>query len=235
MSISIDVRKKVLDLWDCCAYCGISVDSDVAWHVDHVVPKSKGGGDLAHNLVRACAQCNLSKGALLPYEWRSSFDNPMTIRHIDIAMRTHNLPNLTCGAPGSQSDDVRIEAGYLTINEAATEFNVSVATLRRRLEGDGIVGARKERRLKGDTWIIPRTSLRYLWSERTEQIGEPVELLDELDSVKTQLRDSETARLLLEQKISFLEKESLMFRTMWESTQSTLTDLFIDFSRKAAA
>ena len=41
-----------------CYYCG----SDNATHVDHIIPKAKGGGDEMHNLVAACATCNQSKG-----------------------------------------------------------------------------------------------------------------------------------------------------------------------------
>ena len=41
-----------------CYYCG----SDNATHVDHIIPKAKGGGDEMHNLVAACARCNQAKG-----------------------------------------------------------------------------------------------------------------------------------------------------------------------------
>lgn len=42
-----------------CYYCG----ANDATHVDHVVPKAKGGGDELDNLVAACARCNLRKGS----------------------------------------------------------------------------------------------------------------------------------------------------------------------------
>lgn len=47
-----------------CVYCGAE-----AVHLDHVVPISKGGPDAAHNLLPACAECNLSKGARSLAEW----------------------------------------------------------------------------------------------------------------------------------------------------------------------
>lgn len=47
-----------------CVYCGAE-----AAHLDHVVPISKGGADAAHNLLPACANCNLSKGARSLAEW----------------------------------------------------------------------------------------------------------------------------------------------------------------------
>ena len=33
-----------------------------ATHVDHVIPRSHGGGDTESNLRAACAECNLSRG-----------------------------------------------------------------------------------------------------------------------------------------------------------------------------
>jgi 5-methylcytosine-specific restriction endonuclease McrA len=41
-----------------CAYCG-----DASEHIDHVVPLSKGGRDIASNYLPACSFCNTSKGA----------------------------------------------------------------------------------------------------------------------------------------------------------------------------
>ncbi|MGW3674658.1 HNH endonuclease [Streptomyces sp. NPDC005166] len=51
-----------------CAYCGAPAE-----HLDHVVPISKGGADAAHNLLPACAPCNLSKGAKSLAEWALSW------------------------------------------------------------------------------------------------------------------------------------------------------------------
>jgi 5-methylcytosine-specific restriction endonuclease McrA len=41
-----------------CAYCG-----DPSEHIDHIVPRSRGGQDTLDNLVGACFGCNTSKGA----------------------------------------------------------------------------------------------------------------------------------------------------------------------------
>jgi 5-methylcytosine-specific restriction endonuclease McrA len=51
-----------------CAYCDAP-----AQHLDHVHPISKGGADAPHNLVPACAPCNLSKGAKTLAEWSLTF------------------------------------------------------------------------------------------------------------------------------------------------------------------
>jgi 5-methylcytosine-specific restriction endonuclease McrA len=47
-----------------CRYCGRSSSEDgVKLHVDHVVPRSAGGPSTRDNLVTACQDCNLGKGA----------------------------------------------------------------------------------------------------------------------------------------------------------------------------
>ena len=48
-----------------CTYCGAE-----AWHIDHRLPKSRGGTDDFDNLVPTCAPCNLDKGDRTVEEWR---------------------------------------------------------------------------------------------------------------------------------------------------------------------
>jgi 5-methylcytosine-specific restriction endonuclease McrA len=43
-----------------CAYCG---RGDLAFTMDHVIPKAKGGKDSWENLVTACLPCNNKKGS----------------------------------------------------------------------------------------------------------------------------------------------------------------------------
>jgi 5-methylcytosine-specific restriction endonuclease McrA len=61
-------RKRVLfnrDNWQC-QYCGINLDYKTIT-IDHVHPRSKGGGTDWKNCVSACKKCNLRKGSrLLP-------------------------------------------------------------------------------------------------------------------------------------------------------------------------
>jgi 5-methylcytosine-specific restriction endonuclease McrA len=58
-------RTAILRRWGHrCCYCGAR-----ATHLDHVHPLSKGGADAEHNIVPACAKCNLSKGAKTLAEW----------------------------------------------------------------------------------------------------------------------------------------------------------------------
>ena len=46
-----------------CVYCGRATDT-----VDHVLPRSRGGGDTWFNLVAACQACNGLKGDRTPHE-----------------------------------------------------------------------------------------------------------------------------------------------------------------------
>ena len=43
-----------------CQYCGRKAP-DVELHIDHIIPKSKGGTNESENLVVACAECNIGK------------------------------------------------------------------------------------------------------------------------------------------------------------------------------
>lgn len=50
-----------------CAYCGVSIKA--GWHVDHVVPLSKGGSNWPSNLALACQPCNLRKHSKHPIDF----------------------------------------------------------------------------------------------------------------------------------------------------------------------
>lgn len=54
-----------------CAYCGtrLHYHERGTWHIDHVVPLSKGGADDNDNAALACAPCNLSKGNREAGKW----------------------------------------------------------------------------------------------------------------------------------------------------------------------
>lgn len=64
-------RSEVFARWggQCC-YCDSSAE-----HLDHVQPLSRGGRDVASNVVPACAECNLGKAALTLAEWAQAFDS----------------------------------------------------------------------------------------------------------------------------------------------------------------
>lgn len=45
-----------------CRYCGRRAP-DVVLHVDHIIPRSRGGATEMENLATACSQCNTGKSA----------------------------------------------------------------------------------------------------------------------------------------------------------------------------
>jgi len=47
-----------------CIYCGKnSIQDSIQLELDHIIPKSKGGGELASNIITSCKSCNRSKNA----------------------------------------------------------------------------------------------------------------------------------------------------------------------------
>lgn len=44
-----------------CFYCGWKIREGKEFHVDHVVPRSKGGTNAPANLVASCVRCNATK------------------------------------------------------------------------------------------------------------------------------------------------------------------------------
>lgn len=60
-SVRFEVFKR--DLFKC-QYCGRS-SPEVILHIDHIHPVAEGGDNYITNLITACADCNLGKGARL--------------------------------------------------------------------------------------------------------------------------------------------------------------------------
>ena len=57
----LDVIRKLREQRGCCALCRKPVW--ITFHVDHIVPLSKGGLNSAENIQVTCPRCNLRKGA----------------------------------------------------------------------------------------------------------------------------------------------------------------------------
>lgn len=62
-----DIERQYANQKGKCHYCKCDVGDK--YHVDHVVPLSRGGSNGPENIVIACPTCNTSKGAKLPHEW----------------------------------------------------------------------------------------------------------------------------------------------------------------------
>lgn len=56
-----------------CAACSVKIVAESGnpkrFHIDHVMPLSKGGSNWPTNLQLLCEKCNLSKHSMLPEEW----------------------------------------------------------------------------------------------------------------------------------------------------------------------
>lgn len=62
-----DIRLKLQAQENKCHYCKKELTK---YHVDHVIPLSRGGSNDPSNLVITCPTCNLRKGNKTPEEWR---------------------------------------------------------------------------------------------------------------------------------------------------------------------
>lgn len=62
-----DVQRQYEAQKGKCHYCKVDVGD--AYHVDHVIPLSRGGSNGPENIVIACPFCNCSKGNKMPHEW----------------------------------------------------------------------------------------------------------------------------------------------------------------------
>lgn len=62
-----DIKRQYKAQRGKCYYCHIKVGE--SYHVDHVVPLSRGGSNGPENIVIACVTCNTSKHDRLPHEW----------------------------------------------------------------------------------------------------------------------------------------------------------------------
>lgn len=51
-----------------CQICGATPTDSSQLHVDHIIPKSKGGSNMPSNLQTLCASCNLKKGSKVENE-----------------------------------------------------------------------------------------------------------------------------------------------------------------------
>lgn len=67
-------RKTVYEMFHGkCAYCGNDISFD-SFHVDHILPKNKGGKD-KRNVFPACPDCNIFKSSCNVEEFREKILN----------------------------------------------------------------------------------------------------------------------------------------------------------------
>jgi 5-methylcytosine-specific restriction endonuclease McrA len=64
---SADVRWRLAIQKQRCYWCKKRVGD--SYHIDHIIPLSRGGSNSRENICVACAPCNLSKGSKMPEEF----------------------------------------------------------------------------------------------------------------------------------------------------------------------
>lgn len=80
-SVSKEARLYVEQRDKVCVYCGCE---EGPYHIDHILPSSRGGSDDVSNLALACAPCNISKRNRTPEEWGGKADRAFTLERIDL-------------------------------------------------------------------------------------------------------------------------------------------------------
>lgn len=76
-----------------CVYCGVSSvgNETVKLHLDHIMPRSKGGKDIASNLATACGYCNIGKQAkLLDFETLKELRTEVDRRNLEAGIDGDN-------------------------------------------------------------------------------------------------------------------------------------------------
>lgn len=64
-----DIKNKFKEQWGACYWCFEPLHE---YHIDHIIPVSKGGTNNPDNICIACPACNLQKKAQLPEDWINS-------------------------------------------------------------------------------------------------------------------------------------------------------------------
>jgi len=72
-----DIRKIYSDQDGKCTYCSVTLVT--GYHIDHIVPLSRGGSNWPSNIQLLCGPCNMRKGDKLPDEFRMSIDRSLDL------------------------------------------------------------------------------------------------------------------------------------------------------------
>lgn len=78
--ISKEARAYVQKRDIVCVYCGCE---NGPYHIDHIIPSSRGGTADVSNLALACAPCNISKRDRTPEEWGGKKDRAFTMLRVE--------------------------------------------------------------------------------------------------------------------------------------------------------
>lgn len=77
--LSKELKSQIRERDVSCVYCG---ETNEPFHIDHIVPQSRGGSDEPNNLALACATCNVSKRDRLISEWSGPNDRVVSFDRV---------------------------------------------------------------------------------------------------------------------------------------------------------
>ena len=78
--VSKEARRYVEERDVICVYCGCQ---DGPYHIDHILPITRGGSNDVSNLALACAPCNISKRNRTPEEWGGKSDRSFSLERVN--------------------------------------------------------------------------------------------------------------------------------------------------------
>lgn len=123
-----------------CAYCG-DVTGHV-WHLEHIIPLSRGGTNAIDNLCVSCSPCNLSKGARTPSEWDGKHEYLLDPSEY----RPSNRKQVTWEGvtyPSIQSAARALKMNSATLSWRIEQGHTSNATLRKGNANDSNIGYKR--------------------------------------------------------------------------------------------
>lgn len=102
-----------------CQYCGARAP-DVRLHVDHRDPWSRSADDSPENLVAACEECNLGKGALRDFRPadHDSGSGFVEVRGVVLLGRDGRLGGAECVCPDGVYRAWFVEDAFVAIDDA---------------------------------------------------------------------------------------------------------------------
>lgn len=107
-----------------CFYC-LGQSKDSILEIDHIVPRSKGGGNSVANLVLSCHSCNQAKGSTMPKDWLASLSSSTSVLKLTQAKQ---IKKLLAGVKPVLRDAGMMNATRNTIKNALLNFNLPLIT-----------------------------------------------------------------------------------------------------------
>ena len=148
-----------------------------------MIPRSRyaGSNKDPFNLVKSCARCNLSKKdklGIMPQHGSRYADGTVHDEHKEGALM------LMIGVDHEVLLEPR-DTNDISITQAATEYDVSMDTVRRAIHNGQIEGVYRIKRHQTSKYFFPRNSADKLWSGRKVDFGQVDD--NEVDRLKNEI------------------------------------------------